>query len=160
MRREYYYLDTNYLLAYLAHWNPDTFKSFDIKDESLHANSVIKNLTTRKIKVPLPVLAELVTQLKEKNVNVGTLVLCGDFEIAMLKRNEINNFIWALTLLIEDERLEEMDSIIVAHAISSSECKGLLTFDKKLIFSKTIKDVDQVINGSRCIIITDDPRKR
>jgi predicted nucleic acid-binding protein len=160
MRREYYYLDTNYLLAYLAHWNPDTFKSFDIKDESLHANSVIKNLTTKKIKVPLLVLAELVTQLKEKNVNVGTLVLCGDFEIAMLKRNEINNFIWALTLLIKDERLEVMDSIIVAHAISSSECKGLLTFDKKLILSKTIKDVDQEINGSRGIILTDDPRKR
>jgi hypothetical protein len=35
-------------------------------------------------------------QLKEKIVNIGTLVLCGDFEIAMLKRNEINNFIRAL----------------------------------------------------------------
>jgi predicted nucleic acid-binding protein len=160
MRREYYYLDTNYLLAYLAHWNPNIIKSFDIKDQLSHAYKVIKNLTTDKIKVPLPVLAELVTQLKEKNVNVGTVVLCGDFEIAMLERNEINNFIRALNLLIEDKRLEVMDSIIVAHAISSSECKGLLTFDKKLILSKTIKDVDQEINGSRGIIITDDPRKR
>jgi predicted nucleic acid-binding protein len=160
MRREYYYLDTNYLLAYLAHWNQDISKSFDIKDGLFTANSVIKNLNTKKIKVPLPVLAELVMQLKEKNVNIGTLELCGDFEIAMLKRNEIINFIRALILLVEDERLEVMDSIIVAHAISSSECKGLLTFDKKLILSKTIKDVDQEINGSRGIIITDDPRKR
>ena len=96
MRREYYYLDTNYLLAYMAHWNQDISKSFDIKDELFPANSVIKNLNTKKIKVPLAVLAELVMQLKEKIVNIGTLVLCGDFEIAMFKRNEINNFIRAL----------------------------------------------------------------
>ena len=63
-------------------------------------------------------------------------------------------------MLVKDERLEVMDSIIVAHALSSSECKGLLTFNKKLILSKTIKNVDQEIKGSRGIIITDDPRKR
>jgi hypothetical protein len=42
MRREYYYLDANYLLAYLAHWNQDISKSFDIKDELFPANSVKK----------------------------------------------------------------------------------------------------------------------
>jgi excinuclease UvrABC helicase subunit UvrB len=49
----------------------------------------------------------------------------------MQKRADINNFIESRRILAKDPMLEEVDSIIVAHAMSSSECKYLLTFDKK-----------------------------
>jgi len=161
VKREYHYLDTNYLLAYLARRYRDFLKGADFyidEDQIRQANSVISYLNPSKIKVPVFVLAELVMQLKEKNVNVGIDVLFGDFEIAMLRMEDFNNFIKALKMLIKDEWLEEMDSIIVAHAISSSECKSLLTFDKNLISSKTINDTNKVINGSEGILITSDPR--
>jgi hypothetical protein len=85
MTREYYYLDTNYILAYLAYKHPEHFKNVDINPtESRLANSVIGYLTPEKIKMPLFVLAELVTQLKEKNAFVGIDLLIGYFEIAMI----------------------------------------------------------------------------
>jgi len=159
MTREYYYLDANYLIAYLARRQSKDFrKRLNIdKDQENKANKVISSLTSSRIKVSIFVLAELIMKIKEKGINVGALILCADFEVAMLRRGDINNFIKALGELVRDELLEEMDSIIVAHAISSSECKGLLTFDRKLINSRSVTEVNREINGSKPIVITSDP---
>jgi predicted nucleic acid-binding protein len=158
MTREYYYLDTNYLFAYLAHRHAEYFKRVDIdREQSLRANRVITHLTPSKIKVSVFVLAESVMQLREKEIDIGTVILHGDFETAMLRREDINKFIKALEMLIENKSLEEMDSIIVAHAISSSECRGLLTFDNRLINNRTINDTNRAINDSKGIVITSDP---
>jgi predicted nucleic acid-binding protein len=161
MTRQYYYLDTNYILAYLAYKHPEHFKNVDINPtESRLANSVINYLTPEKIKMPLFVLAELVTQLKEKNAFVGIDLLIGYFEIAMIKKGDLKKFVKALKILIKDERLEVMDRIIVAHAISSYECAGLLTFDDLLISSRSIKNANEEINGFEGIVITSDPRSK
>jgi hypothetical protein len=53
-----------------------------------------------------------------------------------------------------------MDRIIVAHAISSYECAGLLTFENRLISSRSIKNANKEINGSEGIVITSDPRSK
>jgi hypothetical protein len=161
MTREYYYLDTNYILAYLAYKYFDYFKNVGINQtQSLLAKSVIGYLTPEKIKVPLFVLAELVTQLKEKNVYVGIDVLIGDFEIAMIRKEDLKKFVKALKILTKDERLEVMDRLIVAHAISSYECTGFLTFENRLITSRSIKNANKEINGSEGIVITSDPRSK
>jgi len=157
MTREYYYLDTNYLIAYLANRHSDYFKRIKIdKEQILKATRIVSNRKI-KIKVPIFVIAELVTQLREKGIDMGTDILYGDFEPAMLRRGDIDNFIKALEMLIKDKLLEEMDGIIVANAIASSECRGLLTFDKKLINNKTINDTNRAINRSEGIVITSDP---
>jgi predicted nucleic acid-binding protein len=161
MTRQYYYLDTNYILAYLAYKHPEHFKNLDINPtESRLANSVIGYLTPKKIKIPVFVLAELVTQLKEKNVYVGIDVLIGDFEIAMIRKEDLKKFVKALKILTKDERLEVMDRLIVAHAISSYECTGFLTFENRLITSRSIKNANEDINGSEGIVITSDPRSK
>jgi hypothetical protein len=149
------------MLAYLAYKHPEHFKNVDINPtESRLANSVINYLTPEKIKMPLFVLAELVTQLKEKNAFVGIDLLLGYFEIAMIKKEDLKKFVKALKILIKDERLEVMDRIIVAHAISSYECAGLLTFDDLLITSRSIKNANEEINGFEGIVITSDPRSK
>ena len=103
------------------------------------------------------VLAELVTQLKEKGINVGIGVLYSNFELAMLRREDINKFIKALRILAKDPMLEEMDSIIVAHAMSSSECKYFLTFDRKLINNKIINEANRKLNEGNGLVITSYP---
>jgi hypothetical protein len=78
----------------------------------------------------------------------------------MIKKKDLKKFVEALKILIKDERLEVMDGIIVAHAISSYECAGLLTFDDLLISSRSIKNANEKINGSEGIVITSDPRSK
>jgi predicted nucleic acid-binding protein len=156
----YAYLDTNYLIAYLAHRYQEFFRGLYVdSDQRREANSVVTRLTSKRIgiRVQIFVLAELVTQLKEKGINVGIGVLYSNFELAMLRRENINKFIKALRILAKDPMLEEMDSIIVAHAMSSSECKYFLTFDRKLINNKIINEANRKLNEGNGLVITPYP---
>jgi len=159
---KYYFLDTNYLLAVLAHKNTKVAKAVKIqREQSQVANSVIKSLG-RRVKIPILVIAEAVHQLCESKVNVGIQELVGEFEVAYLRSEDLGRFSEILRELSEeDPRLEPMDRMIVAFSLAVPQCAGLLTFDNALVTNKAVQEVlKQHSPHHREFAITSDPRER
>jgi len=155
--KQFWYLDTSYLLSYISKQPWSEWLSED-KEQARTARSVIQRLGSENVKVPVIVWGEVVTQLREKGVNMGITPMLSDFETAWLKREETNIFSQIVRKLSErDARLQPFDCLIVAFAMACSECRGLLTFDTRLIKSKAIQEILKEEYGNRSFIVSDGP---
>jgi len=138
---QYWLLDTNYFIAYLT-WRYKSSvnwgKSLIDSEAGRQANSIIKSLNGRQVKIHIFTLAETIAQLHENQANIGLSFLF-DFDVVYLQRDSLQLFADILKELYEqDPSLEPYDTLIVASALSNHYCIGLLTFDAELIGNKKI----------------------
>lgn len=157
--KQFWYLDTVYLISYIHRYIKNKIaQNLVDREQSNIARRVIGKIKPENIKVPVIVWGEVLTQLKEKQVDLGVMSLTSDFETAWLRRNETKTFSKIVHDLAEKEmRLEPFDCLITAFAIASSECCGLLTFDSHLIGNVAIKEIIDEIGRSGTFTIIEEP---
>lgn len=151
-----YHFDTSYLIEYLRHREADT---------SRQAREVVNRLQNigygiRISQVAVGELLEMMVRKPElRDLTEGFFSFITskkDVTVYRLKREDLGRF----TALVnhikgkikgEERKIDGTDVQIVACSMVDRECRGLFTFDDKLITSKAIKDVifDHVRNRKR-----------
>lgn len=155
-----YHLDTCYLMAYLKLASTD--------DQVRRASEVVHRLLSKQyiIRFSQVALGEFIDVLTKEGLHVtlGDLLdflnPSRGFEVFRLDRRGIGRFTDLVNMIKRKDRyIEPTDVLILAYSIADRDCRGLLTFERKLIDSKSLKDlIGKHAQDRKRFTITDYPR--
>ena len=135
-----YHVDTNYLIEYLDYHNRPE------EEQGRLANRVINLLMDKAVlKISQIVAGELIMVVARDRPtssivdNLFTRVKSKDFSVCEVTLSELPAYsTLANAIRQEDYEIEPTDALIIAHSMADAQCRGLLTFENKLIQSEGI----------------------
>jgi len=157
-----YHLDTNYLIELLESFLPRR-KSPDQAD---FASEAVHGLGSKGFEVCVSdtVVGETVNVIITKKYPIhlndfASLIQKKQLKIVHVREDEFRHF---ARILIDvrkaDRELETNDVRIIAHSMVDRECRGLLTFERKLIESRTLKEfIATKVRFKKRYSVTDNP---